>query len=83
MRSIFSDGKVDFVQAAMSRRGLSAVAAVCRSTCGSEELRYTNADFFTKETGGTLSEIGLTARELWVRLGRSRRSLSSLLRNLG
>ena len=57
----------------MSRRGLSAVAAVCCSTCGDEQLRYTNVDFVTKETGGTLSEIGVAARELWVRLGRSRR----------
>ena len=64
--------QVDCVQAAMSRRGLSAVAAVCRSTYGGEQLLYTNADFFMKEFGGTPSEIGLAARELWVRLGRSR-----------
>ena len=57
----------------MSRRSLSAVAAVCRSTYGGEELRYTNADFFTTETGRTLSEAGIAARELCVRLGRSRR----------
>ena len=69
---MFFDVKVDCVQTAMSRRGLSAVAAFCRSTYGGEQLRYTNADF-RKETSGTLSEIGLAARELWVRLGRSRR----------
>ena len=62
--------EVEFVQTAMSRRGLSAVAAVARSTYSGEELQYTNADRLTR---GTISEVGLAARKLWVRLGRSRR----------
>ena len=62
--------EVELVQTAMSRRGLSAVAAVARSTYSGEELRYTNAERLTR---GTISEVGLAARKLWVRLGRSRR----------
>lgn len=73
LKRIFN-GKVDRVRAAMSRRGLSAVAAVARSTYGGEQLRYTNADFFTDEALWTISEIGLAARGIWVRLGQSRRS---------
>jgi len=55
----------------MSRRGFSAVAAVARSTYSGEEFRYTNEDRLTR---GTISEVGLAARKLWVRLGRSRRN---------
>ena len=80
--STLFDGQVDCMQTTMSRRGLSGPAAVCRSTYSGEELRYTNADFFPEKTSGMLSEIGLAARELWVRLGRSRRSLSSRLQDL-
>ena len=69
-RTVF-DGKVDRVQTAMSQRGLSAVAAIARSTYGGEELRYTNADRYTKD--GKISEIGLAAQELWVGLRRSRK----------
>ena len=40
------DGKVDRVQKAVSRRGLSAVAAVACSTYGGEQLRYENCNRF-------------------------------------
>merc|ERR1712196_619128 len=53
---------VDRVQTFMSRRGLSAVAAVACSTYGGEELRYTTADTSMNETCGTISEIGFAAR---------------------
>ena len=63
----------------MSRRELSADAAVARSTYSGEELQYTNADRLAR---GTISEVGIAARKLWVRVGRSRRSLSSRLKIL-
>ena len=56
----------------MSRRDLSAVAAVACSNSSGEQLRHTSEDDYTKETRGTISEIRLALREFSVRLGRSR-----------
>ena len=50
------------MQTAISRRGLSAIAAVAHSIYGGEQLRYTNADVLMKEPRETISEIGLAAR---------------------
>ena len=65
--------QVERVQAAMTRRGLSAVAPVARASSNGESLRYTNRHRFTSSVNGTASEVGRAARELWTRVARSRR----------
>ena len=64
--------QIERVQAAMSERGLRAIAPLAKAMHGGQLLRYTNQNRFTQTSNGTMSAVGEAARELWVRVARRR-----------
>ena len=68
--------QVEAVSERMERRKLTAVAPIAKAADPSHPngrpLRYTNQNRFTASTNGTASAVGSAAREMWVKLARSR-----------